>query len=153
MDKELKQQELIIFQNKQGEISFRGDFKHETIWASLDQIARLFGRDKSVISRHLKKVYQEEELTQEATVAKNATVQIEGNREVVREIEYYNLDAVISVGYRVNSESCHAVSPVGDQDLATAHCGGIYHQLEAGRTKLCGLFKSGRAGASGVAGR
>jgi hypothetical protein len=70
MDKELKQQELIIFQNKQGEISFRGDFKHETIWASLDQIARLFGRDKSVISRHLKKVYQEEELTQEATVAK-----------------------------------------------------------------------------------
>jgi hypothetical protein len=105
MDKELKQQELIIFQNKQGEISFRGDFKHETIWASLDQIARLFGRDKSVISRHLKKVYQEEELTQEATVAKNATVQIEGNREVVREIEYYNLDAVISVGYRVNSKA------------------------------------------------
>lgn len=105
MNRELKQQELVIFQNKQGEISFRGDLKHETIWASLDQIARLFGRDKSVISRHLKKVYQEEELTQEATVAKNATVQIEGNREVVREIEYYNLDAIISVGYRVNSKA------------------------------------------------
>jgi hypothetical protein len=56
-----------------------------------------------VISRHLRNIYATEELAREATVAKNATVQVEGGREVLREIEYYNLDAIISVGYRVNS--------------------------------------------------
>ena len=97
--------ELVIYQTKQGEILLRGDFDKETIWASLDQIAKLFGRDKSVISRHLRNIYQEEELSEKATVAKNATVQKEGKREVIREIEYYNLDAIISVGYRVNSKT------------------------------------------------
>jgi hypothetical protein len=76
----------------------------ETVWLSLNQMAQLFNRDKSVISRHLKNIYKEEELIQEATVAKNATVQIEAGREVKREIEYYNLDAILSVGYRVNSK-------------------------------------------------
>lgn len=76
----------------------------ETVWLSLNQIAQLFDRDKSVISRHLRNVYKEGELTIEATVAKNATVQIEAGREVKREIEYYNLDAILSVGYRVNSK-------------------------------------------------
>ena len=94
---------VIIYQTKSGVIELRGDFKHETIWASLDQIATLFGRDKSVISRHLKSVYREKELSKGSTVAKNATVQKEGNRHVERVIEYYNLDAIISVGYRVNS--------------------------------------------------
>ena len=97
--------ELVIYQNKQGSIALRGDFEKETIWASLDQIAKLFGRDKSVISRHLKNIYEEKELVFSATVAKNATVQKEGKREVLREIEYYNLDAIISVGYRVNSKT------------------------------------------------
>ena len=76
----------------------------DTVWLSLNQIAQLFNRDKSVISRHLKNIYNEEELVQEATVAKNATVQIEAGREVKREIEFYNLDAILSVGYRVNSK-------------------------------------------------
>ena len=71
---------------------------------SLNQIATLFERDKSVISRHLKSIYKEGELIREATVAKNATVQSEGNREVERTIEYYNLDAILSTGYRVNSK-------------------------------------------------
>lgn len=97
--------EIIIYQAKSGAIELRGDFKRETIWATLDQIAEVFGRDKSVISRHLKSIYKEGELNERATVAKNATVQMEGNRKVERIIEYYNLDAIISVGYRVNSKT------------------------------------------------
>ncbi len=76
----------------------------DTVWLTLNQIAQLFNRDKSVISRHLRNIYKEGELSQEATVAKNATVQVEAGRKVRREIEYYNLDAILSVGYRVNSK-------------------------------------------------
>ena len=76
----------------------------ETVWLSLNQIAQLFCRDKSLISRHLKNIYQEGELIQEATVAKNATVRKEGKRMVTREVLNYNLDAILSVGYRVNSK-------------------------------------------------
>jgi len=76
----------------------------DTVWLSLNQIAQLFKRDNSVISRHLRNIYKQGELNQEATVAKNATVQTEAGRKVKREIEYYNLDAILSVGYRVNSK-------------------------------------------------
>ncbi|MCX6790165.1 MAG: virulence RhuM family protein [Candidatus Kaiserbacteria bacterium] len=100
-----KKKEAVIYQAKNGAIEFRGDISRETLWATLDQIAEVFGRDKSVISRHLKKIYEEGELEERATVAKNATVQIEGNRKVERTIEYYNLDAILSVGYRVNSKT------------------------------------------------
>ena len=97
--------DVVIYQAKNGAIELKGDFGHETIWASLDQIADVFGRDKSVISRHLKNIYKEKELDKKSTVAKNATVQKEGKRNVERVIEYYNLDAIISVGYRVNSKT------------------------------------------------
>jgi death-on-curing family protein len=95
---------IVIYQGKNGEISLKGDFKRETIWASLQQIADLFETDKSGISRHIKNIYQSGELKKKATVAKIATVQKEGKREVKREIEYYNLDLILSVGYRVNSK-------------------------------------------------
>ena len=96
---------LIIYQAKNGAIEFRGDFKGENvIWGSLNQIAELFGRDKSVISRHLNKIFKSGELDKKSTVAKIATVQKEGKREVVRNIEYYNLDVILSVGYRVDSK-------------------------------------------------
>ncbi len=104
MAKKTISKDLVIYQTKSGALELRGDFEKETIWASLDQIAGVFGRDKSVISKHLKNIYKEGELSEQATVAKNATVQIEGKRTVVRTIEYYNLDAIISVGYRVNSK-------------------------------------------------
>ena len=103
--KKKQQNQLVIYQAKSGAIELRGDFSKETIWATLDQIAKVFGRDKSVISRHLKNIYKEGELDTKATVAKNATVQMEGGRRVERVIEYYNLDAIISVGYRVNSKT------------------------------------------------
>ena len=77
--------------------------ENESIWLNINQMAVLFEKDKSVISRHLSNIYREKELIREGTVAKNATVQKEGKREITREIEFYNLDAILSVGYRVNS--------------------------------------------------
>lgn len=78
-------------------------FDNETVWLSLDQMAELFQRDKSTISRHIKNVFMEGELKESATVAFFATVQNEGERMVTRQIAYYNLDVIISVGYRVKS--------------------------------------------------
>jgi hypothetical protein len=92
---------LIIYTGSKGGVELRTDTDKETIWASLDQIAALFGRDKSVISRHLKNVFSEEELDRNSVVAKNATTAADGKTYVV---EYYNLDAILSVGYRVNSK-------------------------------------------------
>lgn len=96
--------EIILYQS--GELAEHIEVKigEDTVWLSLNQIAQLFDRDKSVISRHLSKIYKEGELSQEATVAKYATVQTEAGRQVQRDIDYYNLDAIISVGYRVNSK-------------------------------------------------
>ena len=98
------QNKVMIYQSKTGKIEFRGDFQKNTIWGSLNQIAELFGRDKSVISRHIKNIYKSLELQEKSTVAKIATVQKEGNREVIREVEYYNLDMILSIGYRVDSK-------------------------------------------------
>lgn len=78
------QNNIEIFQSSSGEIVFNSDAKHETIWASLDQIAKLFNRDKSGISRHINNIFKSEELEKDSTVAKIATVQTEGKREVVR---------------------------------------------------------------------
>jgi len=97
--------EIILYEANDGQTKVEVRFDDETVWLSLNQIAELFGRDKSVISRHLKNIFAEGELDESSTVAKNATVQIEGEREVKREIEYYNLDAVIAVGYRANSKT------------------------------------------------
>ncbi len=95
---------VAIYQAEDGSASLEVHLEQETVWLSLNQLVELFGRDKSVISRHLRNIYNSGELDREATVAKNATVQNEGGREVVRAIEYFNLDAIISVGYRVNSK-------------------------------------------------
>jgi prophage maintenance system killer protein len=95
---------IIIYKNKHGKKAVDVRLENETIWANLNQIAVLFGRDKSVISRHISNIFKEKELDKKRTVAKNATVQIEGKRKIEREIEYYNLDMIISVGYRVNSK-------------------------------------------------
>jgi len=93
---------LIIYQAKSGAIELKGDYKAETIWASLDQIAVVFDRDKSVISRHLSNIFKEKELDKKSVVAKNATTASDGK---IYQVEYYNLDAIISVGYRVNSKT------------------------------------------------
>ncbi len=96
--------ELLIYQGKNWEIILKEDSKNETIWANQKQIAEIFGVDRTVITKHLRNIYKEEELEKKWTCAKIAQVQKEGNREIKREIEYYNLDAIISVWYRVNSK-------------------------------------------------
>ncbi|MDP4619130.1 MAG: virulence protein RhuM/Fic/DOC family protein [Sediminibacterium sp.] len=93
-----------IYTTPEGKANIEVQFEGETFWLSLNQMASLFEKDKSVISRHLSNIYKEGELDKSATVAKNATVQNEAERQVKRKIEYYNLDAIISVGYRVNSK-------------------------------------------------
>lgn len=94
---------IVIYENADKVVDVRLDAGKETVWLSLQQLADVFDRDKSVVSRHLRNIFRDGELDYEATVAKNATVQREGDREVRRDIEFYNLDAIISVGYRVNS--------------------------------------------------
>jgi hypothetical protein len=94
--------EIIIYQGNNGEIEFRGDFQKETLWASLQQIADLFGRDKSVISRHIRNIFKEEELNRDSVVAFFATAASDGK---TYQVEYFNLDIVLSVGYRVNSKT------------------------------------------------
>jgi prophage maintenance system killer protein/predicted transcriptional regulator len=93
---------LVVYQGKEGAILFHSDFKTETIWATLDQLASLFGRDKSVISRHIKNIFNDKELVKNSVVAKNATTASDGK---VYQVDYYNLDMIISVGYRVNSKT------------------------------------------------
>ncbi len=94
--------EIVIFENQN--VKLEVNMKDETVWLSLDQMATLFDRDKSVISRHIKNAF-EEELDRSSTIAKFATVQKEGTREITRNIDYYNLDVIISVGYRVKSKN------------------------------------------------
>ena len=101
--KEINNSNIIMYTTEDGLTKIEVTFDGDTVWLSLDQMAKLFQRDKSTISRHIKNIFSEGELRQEATVAKFATVQTEGNRSVSRDIEYYNLDVIISVGYRVKS--------------------------------------------------
>lgn len=96
--------EIVIYTAKDGHIELDVNLAADTVWLSLAQMVQLFGRDKSVISRHLRNIFKINELDREATVANFATVQKEGDREITREIEHYNLDAILSVGYRVNSK-------------------------------------------------
>ena len=95
--------QILLYQTPDGESRIEVRLQGETVWLSLDQMAELFQRNKSTISRHIKNVFEEGELQPDATVAFFATVQTEGKRKVERDIAYYNLDMIISVGYRVHS--------------------------------------------------
>lgn len=99
-----KQTDLIIFESKDGLVRVDVRTDYDTIWLTKPQLAALFERDRTVISRHISNIYQEGELDVEATCANFAQVQFEGGREVVRDVEYFNLDVIISVGYRVKSQ-------------------------------------------------
>lgn len=95
--------EIILYQTENGETRLEVQLQNETVWLSIDQMAELFQRNKSTISRHIKKIFEDKELLPDSTVAFFATVQQEGNRKIERLIQYFNLDMIISVGYRVNS--------------------------------------------------
>lgn len=95
--------DLILYQSDNGEMKIEVRLIDEMIWLSLNQMANIFDRDKSVISKHISNIFEEGELDPNRTVAKIATVQREGSREIERLIEYYNLEMIIAVGYRVKS--------------------------------------------------
>jgi len=96
--------EVVIYQTEDGLSRLEVSLQNETVWLTIDQMAELFQRDKSTISRHINKIFKEGELVRESTVAFYATVQNEGGRKVERNLEFFNLDVIISVGYRVKSQ-------------------------------------------------
>ena len=95
-----RQAPIVIFEAADQAVEVRLDPNQQTVWLSLQQLADLFGRDKSGISRHLSNIFKDAELDREAVVAKNATTAADGK---TYQVEYFNLDVIISVGYRVNS--------------------------------------------------
>jgi len=95
--------EFLIFTGQAGEQSIEARYEDETVWLSQKLMAELFAVDVRTVSEHLKNIYSTGELVREATLRKFRTVQPEGGREVARNVDFYNLDAIISVGYRVNS--------------------------------------------------
>jgi len=100
--------EILLYTTPNGNVKVEIYLQNETIWLTQQKIAVLFGVDRSVVTKHLANIYSENELSKESTCAKIAQVQSEGDRTVNRQIEFYNLDAIISVGYRVNSTQATA---------------------------------------------
>lgn len=99
----MQESSILMYTTEDGETKIEVIFDDDTVWLSINQMTELFQRDKSTISRHIKNIFSEGELEEGSTVAFFATVQNEGGREVERKIAYYNLDVIISVGYRVKS--------------------------------------------------
>lgn len=100
-----KQGSLVFYKSEDGNIQLNVKLEKDTVWLTQSQMSNLFGVDRTVIVRHIRNIYKSAELSEDATCAKNAQVQEEGGRTVRRTIPYYNLDMIISVGYRVNSKN------------------------------------------------
>ncbi len=96
--------EIILYKTPEGETEIDVKLQEENVWLTQEQICSLFNKVKSTISYHISSVFKEGELSKSSTVRKFRTVQIEGNRQIEREIEHYSLDVIISVGYRVKSK-------------------------------------------------
>lgn len=95
---------VVLYQAEDGGIQFEAKLEEESIWLSMSQIAELFHVNVPAISKHIKNIYAVKELVPSATVSKMETVRTEGKRRVVRQVDFYNLDLILSVGYRVNSK-------------------------------------------------
>ncbi len=94
---------IVIYEGADRAVEVRLDTGQETVWLTQEQMTAIFDVQKAAVSKHLKNIYEDGELEREATVSKMETVRTEGKRQITRQIEHYNLDAIISVGYRVNS--------------------------------------------------
>ncbi len=95
--------EFLLYTTPNGKVKVEIFLRDENIWLTQAKIAELFGVERSVVTKHLQNIFQEGELDKNSTCAKIAQVQTEGQRQVTRDVEFYNLDAIISVGYRINS--------------------------------------------------
>ena len=100
----MESSDIEIYQTDDGQTEIQVKFENETVWLSQRQMAQLFEKDTDTIGLHLKNIYQSGELEELATTEESSVVQKEGNRQVKRKVKVYNLDAIISVGYRVNSK-------------------------------------------------
>jgi len=116
-----REAEFLLYAAPDGAVKVRVLFKDETAWLTQKALAELFGVKVPAINKHLNNIFESEELSRVATVSKMEIVQSEGGRKVTREVELYNLDAIIAVGYRVNSYQAHAIPHLGDQDPARVH--------------------------------
>ncbi len=94
---------LLLYQTEDGQTKIEVRLQDETVWLSQAQLSELFDKDKRTVSEHIQNIFKEAELSPDSTVRKFRTVQTEGNRKVSRQIDFYNLDVIISVGYRVSS--------------------------------------------------
>lgn len=101
----LEENKIEIYRSADGKVELNVKLEKDTIWLTQNQMAELFGVDRTSIVRHIRNIYKAEELDEISTCAKNAQVRFEGSRKIVRDIPFYNLDMVISVGYRVNSKN------------------------------------------------
>ncbi|MDY5647348.1 MAG: RhuM family protein, partial [Lachnospiraceae bacterium] len=99
-----KNNDIVIFETEDNQVKLPVTVEDETVWLNRNQMSELFDRDVKTIGKHINNALKEELSVDNSTVAKFATVQIEGEREVERNIEYYSLDVIISVGYRVKSK-------------------------------------------------
>lgn len=104
MKKVKNENKIVIYQSPSGSIELRGDIKNDTIWANQMQIADAFGVNVRTINEHIKNIYKTKELLEKSTIRNFRIVQNEGGRKIERDIKHYNLDMVLSVGYRVNSK-------------------------------------------------
>ena len=95
--------QILIYQSEDGRTKLDVRLEGQTVWLSQKQLTELFGKAKGTISEHIKHIFEDEELEPEATVRQFRTVQTEGSREVTREVEHYNLDMVLALGFRVRS--------------------------------------------------
>jgi prophage maintenance system killer protein len=105
LEKKSTQNNVVIYQTKSGALELRGDTKNETVWATQAQIASAFNIDVRTVSEHIRNIYKTQELMEGPTIRNFRIVQTEGNRKIDREIKHYDLDMIISVGYRVNSKT------------------------------------------------
>lgn len=117
MNTDLRDLEFAHYETPNLKTDFALDSGKDTLWATQQQIADLFGRSVPTISEHLKNIFQDSELDPQATIRKFRIVQTEGGRSVTREVEHYNLDAILSVGYRVSSRRATAFRQWATQTL------------------------------------
>ena len=122
------QGEILLYSNGSDKEYVSVVFKDETFWLTQKAMAELFDVNVPAVSKHLQNIYEEQELSRDATISKMETVRQEGERQVKRTVDFYNLDAIIAVGYRVNSKKSHPFPPVGDENAEGVHSKGLCPQ-------------------------
>ncbi len=109
--------EVVIFQAEDGKTKLEVQLEKDTVWLSQKQMSELLDKDTDTIGLHIRNIYKEGELEPESTTEESSVVQKEGNRKVRRKLKFYNLDVIISVGYRVKSQTRHPVQAMVYQSV------------------------------------